>query len=118
MSRAQGDGFRTRTDTGLNDYRKRLDNKLVVMANHTHRWYDIGDGFWILAESQNVLDNPNGSWKWHGWRIVGREYKLQVFESDSLDLSGDEPQVRGLSIVCRTFSDKNEANDFFKLLRM
>lgn len=117
MSRAQGDGFRTWTNRGLNDYRDRLDEKLAGLCQHTARWYDNRDGFWVLAESWNVLENPNGSWKWHGWQVVGKEYKLQVYEEGALDLSGDEPQVEGPSIVCRVFDDRDEANAFFLQLR-
>lgn len=118
MSKAQGDGFRTRTDTELNDYRMRLDAKLRPMVDKTRKWYDIGDGFWILAESWNELENPNGDWKWNGWRVVGRKYKLQVFEDAVLDLTGDEPEVNGCSTVCQVFDDKDKANDFFRQLRM
>lgn len=118
MSRTQGDGFRTWTNTELNDYRKRLDERLSGMRDHVRKWYDNGDGFWVLAESWNVLENPNGHWKWHGWRVVCREYKLQVYEEGVLDLAGDEPQVKGCSIVCQVFTDRDEANAFFKQLRM
>lgn len=117
MSKAQGDGFRTWTNQDLNAYRRRLNDKLRPMIDETHKWYDIGDGFWILAESWNELDNPNGSWKWHGWRVVGRKFKLQVYDEDCLDLTGDEPQVAGCSIVCKVFDDRDEANRFFQTLR-
>lgn len=116
MSKAQGDGFRTWTNTELNAYRGRLDEKLRGLREHMHRWYDRGDGFWVLAESWNVLENQNGDWKWHGWEIVGKEYKLQVFEEDVLDLTGDEPDVNGCSLVCQVFDDKDEANRFFRIL--
>lgn len=118
MSKAQGDQFRTKTNTDLNAYRKRLNEKLAPMVNHTHRWYDIGDGFWILAESWNVLENPNGDWKWHGWKVVGQEYKLQVYEEENLSLTGKEPEVAGCSTVCKIFTDRDEANNFFRMLQM
>lgn len=117
MSKAQGDGFRTQTDHGLNAYRRRLDAKLSELRQATAKWYDRGDGLWVLAESWNVLDNPNGIWKWDGWRVVGRRYKIQVFEERHLGLDGDEPDVRGWSIVCESFDDRNEALAFLRYAR-
>ena len=116
MSKAQGDGFRTRTNVDLNEYRRRLDDKLRPLIDKTERWYDRGDGFWVLAESWNVIENPNGDWKWHGWRVVGKEYKLQVYDEANLDLTGTVPCVNGCSVVCRIFTDKKQANDFFAVL--
>jgi len=116
MSKAQGDGFKTRTNTNLNEYRKRLNDKLRPLINKTERWYDRGDGFWVLAESWNILENPNGDWKWHGWKVVGTEYKLQVYDENVLDLTRDVPSVNGCSVVCQTFTDRDSANDFFRML--
>jgi len=116
MSKAQGDGFRTWTNTDLNAYRKRLDAKLADMREKTVKWYDI-NGFWILAESWNVLENPNGDWKWNGWEVVGKEYRLAVFEQDVLVFDGDTIDVNGPSVFCGVYNDREEALDMFRRLK-
>lgn len=117
MSKAQGDGFRTYTNKSLNDYKKRLNAKLAQMRETTERWYD-NDGFVILAKSWNVLNNPNGDWKWRGWEVIGKEYQISMYEESEVTLLDDGTyDVHGLAIVHRIFTDKDEANDFFRALR-
>ena len=65
MSRAQGDGYRTHTDHELNAYKWRLCDKLVRLADRIEKWYRVGEG-WILTAESNRMINPNGSWKWNG----------------------------------------------------
>ena len=104
MSRAQGDGYRTWTDEKLNAYRRRLDEKLKSLRDHKEKWYD-SDGFRIHTESENILENPRGDWKWDGWKITGRRYWIRVYE-------GNDPWA----IVTQSFTDRDEANEFFKAL--
>lgn len=113
MSRAQGDGYRTWTDHKLNEYRAMLDAKLDQLMDYKIRWYE-NDGFWILTESHNKIHNPNGSWKWNGWEITGREYRICVFEGADIEVKGGDVRVRGCSILNETFTDRDEANDFFR----
>lgn len=118
MSKAQGDGFRTWTNKDLNQYRRRLDAKLEKLSEGTEKWYD-NDGFVILARSWNVLHNPNGDWKWHGWQVTGKEYMISMYdENDVTPLEDGSYDVHGLAIVHQIFTDKDEANNFFRMLRM
>ena len=117
MSKAQGDGFRTWTNKGLNDYKKRLNAKLEGMRQTTEKWYD-NDGFVILAKSWNVLSNPNGDWKWNGWQVTGKEYQISMFDENDVTMMSDGTyDVHGIAVAHRIFTDKDEANSFFLALR-
>lgn len=116
MSKAQGDGFRTWTDKGLNDYRKRLNAKLDGMAEYNNKWYSFGDVL-IHCESINTLYNPNGSWKWNGWQVTGKEYTVTVFDSNDVTFQNDSYDVHGLSMAKGIFTDRNEANEYFKTMK-
>ena len=50
-----------------------LDEKLKSLRDHKEKWYD-SDGFRIHTESENILENPRGDWKWDGWKVTGRRY--------------------------------------------
>ncbi len=117
MSKAQGDGYRTWTNKGLNDYKARLNEKLSKMMDVTAKWYD-NDGFVILAKSWNTLYNPNGDWKWNGWQVTGKKYQISMFDADDVTLQEDGTyDVNGVAIVHQIFTDKDKANDFFRSLR-
>ncbi len=117
MSKAQGDGFRTWTDREFNAYKDRLWEHLRPMRDKVTKWYDNGDGFWVLAESWNELYNPNGVYKWHGWKVEKRMFRLAVYEEEVLDLSGDTPEVNGLSLYSNVFDNRDEAIMAFFQLR-
>lgn len=116
MSKAQGDGFRTHTDVELNKYRKRLDAKLDAMRETTEKWYR-GDGIVILAKSWNELENPNGDWKWNGWKVVGKTYQVAAFSEDDVEAVDGGYVVKGLALTNQLFDDRDEANAYFKMVR-
>ena len=117
MSKAQGDGYKTWTNNELNDYRRRLDAKLSEMSETTDKWY-VNDGFVILARSWNVLINPNGSWKWNGWKVLGKQFQVSVFdESDVTPLEDGTYDVHGPAIAHQIFDNRDEAIKFFLSVR-
>ena len=114
MSRAQGDGYRTHTDHELNAYKWRLRDKVAKLADHKEKWYRAGQG-WILAEDQNRMVNPNGSWKWHGWEVEAHEYWITVFPEECVEIRDGKPVATGWSQVRKVIDDdKAAANTFFK----
>ena len=114
MSRAQGDGYRTHTDHELNAYKWRLRDKVAKLADHKEKWYRVGEG-WILAEEQNRMINPNGSWKWHGWEVEAHEYWITVFPEECVEVRDGKPVATGWSQVRKVIDDdKAAANTFFK----
>lgn len=113
MSRAQGDSYKTWTDHKLNAYRIRLDAKLRKLEAHKEKWYRVGAG-WILVEEQNRMINPNGSWKWDGWKIEAHEYIIRVFPEESVEIKDGKPHVIGWSQVVKSIDDdKDYANEYF-----
>lgn len=114
MSRAQGDSYKTWTDHKLNAYKVRLDDKLHKLIDHKEKWYRAGKG-WILAEEQNRMTNPNGSWKWNGWEIEAHEYWITVFPEECVTVKNGKPQAIGWAQVVKVIDDdKNAANTYFK----
>ena len=123
MSKAQGDGYRTQTNEALNAYRDRLDAKLEKLYDTKEKWYHVGV-CWILTKQSNILENPNGSWKWNGWEIVGKEYAITVYHEDDVTVSGDKGDngdngfsvdIHGFAIAREVFvNDRNKANECFK----
>ena len=109
MSRAQGDGYRTHTDHELNAYKWRLRDKVAKLADHKEKWYRAGQG-WILAEEQNRMVNPNGSWKWHGWEVEAHEYWITVFPEECVEIKNGEPTAIGWSQVSRSLTITLSAN--------
>lgn len=118
MSRAQGDGYRTHTDHELNAYKWRLRDKVAKLADHKEKWYRAGagpDAGWILAEEQNRMVNPNGSWKWNGWEVEAHEFWITVFPAECVEIRDGKPVATGWSMVRKVIDDdKAAANDFFK----
>ena len=118
MSRAQGDGYRTHTDQELNAYKWRLRDKVAKLADHKEKWYRAGagpDAGWILAEEQNRMVNPNGSWKWNGWEVEAHEFWITVFPAECVEIRDGKPVATGWSMVRKVIDDdKAAANDFFK----
>lgn len=114
MSRAQGDGYRTHTDHELNAYKWRLIAKLERLIDHKEKWYRVGDG-WILAQEQNRMTNPNGSWKWNGWEVEAHEYWITVFPEECVKLEDGQPRAIGWAQAVKVIDDdKNQANAYFK----
>lgn len=80
--------YRTQTNVELNRYRARLDVKLQGLIDRVEKQYKVND-FIIFTEQKNLVENPNGSWKWNGWKIVGQEYKVSMYHETECELNED-----------------------------
>lgn len=119
MSKAQGDGFKTWTDVELNKYRARLDMKIAKMIAEENKIYKIkspvGDTFYIVATKGNEVNNQNGNWKWNGWEITGRFYRIDLYCELDFDVENRRPT--GLPIMHIHTNDKDEANKKFNEMK-
>lgn len=100
-----------------NGYQIDLHRHIEPMFDTKERWYKVGS-YWIHAESQNTLNNPNGRYKWNGWEIIGREYWVEYFDENSIKESEGTFKIRGVAISRKGFTDKDEANNYFMELKM
>lgn len=116
MSRAQGDGFRTWTDESLNQYRAKLNVKISKLINEREKWINVNDDYMILCVCGNEIENPNGSWKWDGWKVTGQYYRVSMYEKENLKITENHILVIGLPISHFATNDKTEANLFYKEL--
>ena len=117
MSRAQENSYRTHTNHELNAYRDRLDAKLEKLIDKKEKWFHIG-ACWIQTEQSNIIKNPNGSWKWNGWEVVGVEYAVRVFSEADVTVEGSKTNVHGLALATQIFeNDRDKANEYFKWVR-
>lgn len=148
MSRRQGDHFRTHTNHELNAYRARLDEKVNKLRAEEVKNFivtnEIGEEFLIQCTQGNNLFNPNGSWKWDGWIVTHRYYRVWLYlpgnydrdtfkitnpatEGYASDPDGDykivwtsptnyEPGVRGFLTTDGDLYDRDKANRLFNEL--
>lgn len=117
MSKAQGDHYRTHTDHELNAYRARLDNKLHKLIDEKEINFFIKNAldeeFMISCVQGNEIENKNGSWKWNGWEITGRYYRMYLYIAGDYDR--ESGRVHDLPIFCFTQdTNKDIANAHFK----
>lgn len=125
MSRAQGDGYKTWTNKGLNDYRARLDRKLAALREERVKVYHFGNHY-IFCTTSHILRNERGDWKWDGWEVVGDSYRVSMYDAEHVRYTGKERfticgyVVDGLAVrhmYADTEEDadaKDKANDFFR----
>ena len=111
------DGYRTKTNHELNDYKERLRQKIVGLMEYKDRWYKVGT-YWIHTESQNTINNPNGRWKWNGWEITGKEYFVEYYTEENIKEENGSIKVTGCAEKRQYFTDKNEANAYFLEIKM
>lgn len=113
MSKAQGDGYRTWTNVELNKYRARLDARLDKLIDDQKHWYKV-NGFLIYTEQENIVDNPRGSWKWDGWVITGRRYRIDVFQEQDITFENGRARINAPALAWFNTEDKDEANAKFQ----
>lgn len=106
--------YRTKTNDELNAYKVRLDEKCHKLIDRKEKQYKVND-FIIFTEEKNLIDNPNGNWKWYGWVITGKQYKISMYHETECELlsSGYYHPItwcQKMEIV----HDKDEANKIFK----
>jgi phage-related protein len=104
MSKRQGDGYRTETNKGLNDY---YDNTflpaLLKMEDEQIKKYHVGD-FIIQCEQKNIV--ARDGWKLKSLKVTGTEYTIRVYL--------DSEYEKGISLSVDFTEDKDEANKIFQ----
>lgn len=102
MSKAQGDGFRTYTDKGLNDhYKKVFLPKFIEMTDEQIKEYHINGGK-IVCEQKNIVEADG--YKVKSLKVTGREYILRIYADENNELA----------TVVESYDDKDKANERFK----
>lgn len=107
MSKRQGDGYKTETNHGLNNY---YDNvflpKVSELMDEKIKKFYINGGL-IICEQKNILSYDG--WKLKGLKLTGeKEYTIRVFSDDK----------SGWAEVTETYNNKDEANKAFKFWKM
>lgn len=98
-------------------YERELQQHVHDMMNVVTKFYDE-DPIVIIASSYDVLENPNGDWKWNGWQKVGHVYELEVYWKEDVEIyANGEYRVNGLTLDSKEFTDRDEANAYFRYLR-
>ena len=107
MSRVQGDGYRTWTNEGLNEYYRNVYlPKYLEMENEQIKEYHINGGK-IICEQKNIV--AEDGWKLKGLKLTGKKrYIVRVFADDKSDWA-DATEI---------FEDATKANEYYKFWKM
>ena len=103
MSKAQGDGYKTRTNKDLNDYYDEVFlPAFAAMADKKEKVYRVNGGK-IVCESENVV--KCSGWKLASLKATGeKKYTIRVYSDENSSLSD----------AVETYTDRDEANKRFK----
>jgi hypothetical protein len=104
MSKRQGDGYRTETNKGLNEYYDKVfEPALIKMIDEQIKLYHVGV-FIIQCEQKNIVHQDG--WKLKGLKVAGREYIIRVYLDSEFE--------KGIALSVDHTADKEEANRLFQ----
>ena len=107
MSKVQGDGYKTWTNKGLNEYYSNVYRpKYLEMENRQIKEYYINGGK-IICEQRNIV--AEDGWKLKGLKLTGKkEYIVRVYADEKSDWAN----------ATEFFEDATEANEYYKFWKM
>jgi hypothetical protein len=104
MSKEQGDSFKTKTNSNLNNYYNKVFlPAFIKMTDEQIKKYHIGD-FIIQCEQKNIVYSDG--WKIKSLKVTGQEYIIRVFSELDYNI--------GIALSVDSTENKEQANKIFK----